>query len=663
MDVKKKMQELIAKLEQWEYEYYGLDNPSVSDAIYDQTLRELIALETQYPQYKDPNSPSTRVGGVILDKFTKVAHDFPMLSLGNAFDENDLLHFDKQICDVILKKENSYVVEPKIDGLSISLKYEKGILVQALTRGDGVVGEDVTQNVRTIKTIPLKIDCEFDTLTVRGEVFISKPDFLELNNNLPEEKRFANPRNAAAGSLRNLDSKIAAKRKLSAFIYYLPDAIDKGFKTHNEVLQQMKKWGFNTANEIKLVKSIHEALKEVSLFREKREHLSYAIDGVVLKLNDLSWYDELGATSKFPRWAIAYKFPATKVLTRLTDILTTVGRTGRVNYVAKLDRVNVDGSFVSSATLHNFDYIKEKDIQINDYVQIYKAGDIIPKVLCVELSKRDSKKIRIFPKATHCPECHQVLEQSDGEVDQYCINTNCPSRVVQSIIHYCSRAAMNVEGVSEKIIEKLYDARLLLSITDLYELKNKQQEILAGDFKIKQKSLNNILSSIENSKNNQLSNLIFALGIRHVGATTAKVLAKKFINLKTLQEADLEILQNINDVGPVVAQSIVDWFALETNRNILEKLVNSNVSVIEKIDTTKIISDSPYYQKSFLITGSFSISRNEIKKNLEIKFDAKVMGSLSAKTDFVLAGVNATSSKVEKAKSLGIKVLLEEIWN
>lgn len=662
MDAQKQIKNLISKLRRYEYEYYGLDAPSVSDAEYDATLQELAQLESKYPQYKDPNSPTSRVGGVILDKFKKVTHQFPMLSLGNAFDVGDLYHFDKQIKDVSYVPNLKYVVEPKIDGLSISLIYKNGEFTQALTRGDGVNGEDVTVNVRTIKNIPLKIDTDFENVTVRGEIYISKKDFLELNKSLNNEKEFANPRNAAAGSLRNLDSSITAKRKLSAFLYYLPGAIEKGFTSQYEVLRQLKKWGFPIAKEIRLTNSIGEAISAVNFFTNQREILPYAIDGVVLKLDDLNFYEKLGSTTKFPRWAIAYKFPAVKVVTKLLDIQTTVGRTGRINYIAKLERINIDGTFVSSATLHNYDYILEKDIHINDYVLVYKAGDIIPKVMEVVKEKRDLTTIVKFAIATHCPQCHEPLEQTPGEVDQYCINSACASRIVQAIIHYCSREAMNVEGVSEGIIEKLFAAKLLTSITDLYELKNKQQEILNGNFKIKNKSLNNILISIENSKNNQLSNLLFALGIRHIGFATAKVLAKKFKTIEALIAAKLADYQNISDIGPIVGQSLVDWFALKTNLEILQKLINAGVKTTEVVDRSQVDETSIYYQKTFLITGSFSIPRNEIKKILEFKFDAKVSGTLSAKTDYVLAGSNATLIKVEKAKSLKIPVLLEEIW-
>lgn len=661
MDPKKQIEQLTKLLLKWEYEYYALDNPSVSDTEYDHTLLELIKLENQYPEFKDVNSPTSRVGGTVLDKFIKVNHEYPMLSLGNAFNENDIYHFNKQIFDLTKINENAYVVEPKIDGLSISLIYENGILKQGITRGDGVYGEDVTTNVKTIRSIPLKINSKFKKFVVRGEIYISKKDFENLNSSLPEEKKFANPRNAAAGSLRNLDSKITASRKLSAYLYYVPNAIELGFKSHFDVLKQLQNWGFSTAKEITLEKNIQEAWKKIIWFQEHREKLDYGIDGVVLKLNDLKKYDLLGSTSKFPRWAIAYKFPATKVITRLKDIIVTVGRTGRINYTASLEKINVDGSFVSSATLHNYDYIKEKDIQINDYVQIYKAGDIIPKVLSVVFEKRDETVIP-FKMATHCPECKQALEQVDGEVDQYCINSLCPARSLQAMIHFCSREAMDIEGVSERIIEKFFQYRLISNVSDFYTLDEKQNQIISGPFKIKKKSMDNILNAIEKSKKNQLSNLLFGLGIRHVGAATAKLLAKKYLTLNNLKQVSFEELQKIRDVGPIVAKSIVDWFSLESNNDLLNKLVSYGINTTEKIDNN-FDTSSQYYQKNILITGSFSIPRNEIKKILENKYDAKVQSSLSKNTDFVLAGNDATQSKVDKAKTLKIQIVNDEFWN
>ncbi|WP_027123781.1 NAD-dependent DNA ligase LigA [Mycoplasmoides pirum] len=663
MTDKELMDKLVKLLTEWEYAYYALDNPIVSDAEYDHNLQKLIELEKKYPEWKDKNSPTSRVGGIVLNKFQKIAHEYSMLSLNNAFDEGDILHFDKQINEFIKKDVNEYVVEPKIDGLSISLIYENNELKQALTRGDGINGEDVTENVRSIKTIPLKIKTPFKKITIRGEVFISKDNFEKINSTLPDNKKFANPRNLAAGSLRNLDSKVTAKRNLDAYLYYVPNAQELGFKSHWETIENLKQWGFKVAPQVKLVKNINEAWKEILNFQKIRSDLSYSIDGVVLKLNDINTYELLGNTSKFPRWAIAYKFPANKVLTQLIDITTSVGRTGRINYVANLKKVNVDGSFISNATLHNYEYIKEKDIRINDYVYIYKAGDVIPKVLDVAFEKRDSK-VYEFSKINVCPECKEKLEQINGEVDQYCINLLCPARTLQGIIHYCTRDAMNIENVSEKIIELLYRHRFIENILDLYSLNEKRDTIIAGSFKIKTKKMNNILDSIEKSKNRNLSNLIFGLGIRHVGYTTAKVLAKKYNTMDNLMNATFDELCIIKDIGPIVAKSIVDWFAMTSNQELIKNLKKLNVNMIENtISNFLVDSSSPYYDKSFLITGSFSISRNIIKEIMSQKFNAKFKSSISKNIDYILAGSNPTNSKINLAKELNIPIIYDEIWN
>lgn len=662
MNDKKYMNDLVKLLLEWEHAYYALDNPIVSDEIYDQKLRELIELEKKYPQWKDKNSPTSRVGGVVLEKFIKVSHEYPMLSLNNAFNESDILNFEKQISNVTNLSVNEYVVEPKIDGLSISLIYENNELKQAITRGDGSYGEDVTENVRSIKTIPLKIKSDFKKLTIRGEVFINKNNFEQINSLLPENKKFANARNLAAGSLRNLDSKIAAQRNLCAYLYYLPNALELGFKTHWEVLNQLKKWGFEIASKTKLCKNINETWNEIKKFQDERLNMDYSIDGVVVKLNDLSKYLSLGNTSKFPRWAIAYKFPANKVMTKLIGINTTVGRTGRINYVAKLKTINIDGSFISNATLHNYDYIKEKDIRINDYVLIYKAGDIIPKVLDVVLEKRDDT-VKTFNMILNCPECKEPLEKIEGEVDQYCINVLCPARTLQGIIHYCSRDAMNIENISTKIIELLYQNRFIENIIDLYFLWEKQDNIIANDFKIKFKKMNNILTSIENSKSRNLSNLLFGLGIRHVGYTTAKILATNYDTMDKLQNASFEDLCKIKDIGPIVAKSITDWFATQSNQELLNELKKLNINMEEKQNVNYLLqSNSQYFEKSFLITGSFSTSRNEIKEIMINKFKASFKTSVTKNVDYVIAGKNFTESKIKLAEELGIPIIKSEFW-
>ncbi len=637
-------------------------DPIVSDAEYDEALRRLIELEKKHPEWKDPNSPTSRVGGVVLDKFAKVAHEYPMLSLNNAFSEGDVAHFDSQIADMAGSAPRAYVVEPKIDGLSVSLVYENGELVKAITRGDGVYGEDVTQNVRAIKSVPLKIPAPFRKLTVRGEAFITKRRFEAVNGALPEGKKFANPRNLAAGSLRNLDPKVTARRGLDAFLYYVPNAAELGFKTHWETLQSLKEWGFRVAPHARLAEDAAAAWRAIEAFARDRESLAYAIDGVVLKLNDLKSHETLGATSKFPRWAIAYKFPASVAVTRLLGITTTVGRTGRINYVARLEKISIDGSTVSSATLHNHDYIDKKDIRVGDFVSVYKAGDVIPKVLDAVLEKRPPSAAK-FPKAEFCPECKERLEQIQGEADQYCINASCPARTLQAMIHYCSRDAMNVENVSDKIIELLYRHRFIESILDLYSLGEKSDLIISGPHKIKAKKMQNILDSIENSKKRGLANLLFALGIRHVGQTTAKALAQRFGTMDALASASYDDLRVVKDIGPIVAKSVSDYFLAPSNLELIAGLREAGVNMAQpRTETALADAASPYYGKTFLITGSFSIPRERIKAAMESKFEAKFRSAVTKNVDFVLAGANATPSKVEAAARLGIPVIEDEIW-
>lgn len=663
MDIKKRINELTEKLLQWEYAYYALDKPVVSDTEYDEALRHLKELESQYPEYKHFNSPTMRVGGVVLDKFVKVKHDFSMLSLDNAFNEGDILNFNQNINETTGINQNAYVVEPKIDGLSVSLIYQNQKLVRALTRGDGITGEDVTENVKTIRSIPLQIETDFPLVTVRGEVFISNADFEKINSTLPEDKRFANPRNLAAGSLRNLDSKIAAKRRLNAYLYYIPNAKELGFKDHWSVIEQLRKWKFNVAKDISLVTNIQDAWKKLMWFEQNRHELSYAIDGAVLKLNDINAYEKLGYTAKFPKWAIAYKFPAIKVVTKLFGISTTVGRTGRINYIAHLKPVEINGTIVRNATLHNYDYIEEKDIMINDYVEIYKAGEIIPKVKGVVLDQRDIHQVQKFEKQVICPACQTQLVTIEGQVDQYCPNSNCSSRILQGIIHFCTRGAMNIEGVSEKLVEKLFTHRFINNIADLYALKDCRDQIILLDLKIKEKLINKIIESIERSKQCNLHNLIYALGIDEIGAVSAKTIARHFGNMEALQKATVEDLIQLEDVGTKMAQSITEWFAKKENIELIDALKKAGVNMTEIIDATLLQNNSPYFQKTFLITGSFTIKRDEIKNILTQRYDAKFRSQVTKNIDYVIAGSNATASKIEEAKKIGIQIITSEFWN
>lgn len=663
--IKKTIEELKNKLKQYEYEYYALENPSVSDYEYDECLKQLIEYEQKYPQFKTLDSPTVRVGGYVSDKFNKVKHDVPMLSLGNAFNHEQLLKFDADIKKDLNISNVDYVVEPKIDGLSISLKYKNGYLVQALTRGDGVVGEDVTENVRTIKCIPLKIDFDKD-IEIRGEVYLSKRDFEKLNNDPNLTKKFANARNAASGSLRNLDTKITASRNLSALFYYVPNPEQTlGLKTQYEVIEWLKNQNIPVSNEIKKFDNINQVTNRVEQITKNRDNFKFDIDGIVIKVNNFSYYDEIGYTSKFPKWAIAYKFPANIKESKLLSIDVTIGRTGRINFIANIEPTLLDGSMISKATLHNADYIKEKDIMINDYVQIYKAGDIIPKIIKPILEKRDGSQIP-FVAPTTCPSCHQILVKNESEIELYCLNDNCHEKIIQSLTHFCSRNAMNIDGLSESIIRKFYENKIINDFADLYDLKNKKEEIINLDILIKEKSFNNLINSIEKTKNNSMERLVFAIGIKHVGFNVAKLLSKRFKTIDELSKASIEAIESIGDIGNKIAKSIVEWFNDESNQTKLNKLKNHNINFEYINEYANIEVDEQYkkyFNKTFVITGSFSKTRNEIKNILESVCHAKITSSISKKTDYILVGNNGTESKIEKAKSLDIPIIEEEFWN
>ena len=659
--------ELKQNIDKWNYEYYVLDNPSVSDAVFDKAMQRLIALENMYPELKTPDSPSNRVGGYVADKFTKIKHLKPMMSLSNAFNDNDLLKFDSDIQKEVDAKHVQYVVEPKIDGLSISLIYEKSKLVRAVTRGDGVYGEDVTANVLTIKSIPLFIPDTYKDMVVevRGEVYMDKSDFQYLNEHLEEgQKPFANPRNAAAGSLRNLDSSIAAKRNLKALFYYLPNYTEMGITTHWDSIEWLRKNKFNTASEIYKVQDILEVIGKVQHLTQVRDSLEYQIDGVVIKVNDYSKYDEIGYTSKFPKWAIAYKFPAEIGLTEIEEIIADVGRTGKITYVAVMQPISLDGSTVSKVTLNNAEYIKMKDVRVHDWAYIYKAGDVIPYLDYVDLNKRpkDSKE---FEPITNCPACNTELIRVGNEVDQRCPNFNCPAQIVKRIDYFCSRDCMNIQGISLSIIQKLYENGFLNDYTDLYTLKNYQEEVTRLDLKIKDKSFTNMISSIEGSKQNSLEKLLCALGIRHLGKTTAKKIAVVFKNIENLMNiSSIDELLKIDDVGEVLANEMLEFFHQPDNIQNIQKLINLGVNAEYKVDMTgfediNVIDE--YKQKTFVITGTFSIPRNDIKNILENVYHAKVVSSISKKVNYVLGGQEA-GSKLEKAKELNIPIIEDEFW-
>lgn len=653
----KKINELRSLLNQYDYEYYVLDRPSVPDAEYDRLYRELMQLEETYPQLITPDSPTQRVGGQVLDMFQKVQHETPMLSLGNAFSAADLRDFDRRVRQAV-GDDVTYVCELKIDGLAISLKYENGLFVRGATRGDGQTGEDITLNLKTIRSIPLKLK-EPVTLEVRGEAFMPKHSFEKLNKQKAEngEEPFANPRNAAAGSLRQLDPKIAASRQLDIFLYALANAEKIGVTSHSESLDFLDQLGFKTNKERKKCADIEEVISFIEGWNEKRPQLPYEIDGIVVKVDSFRQQEDLGATAKSPRWAIAYKFPAEEVVTRLIDIELNVGRTGVVTPTAILTPVRVAGTTVQRASLHNEDLIREKDIRIGDHVVIKKAGDIIPEVVNVVTERRTGEE-QEFRMPEHCPECESVLVRLDDEVALRCINPKCPAQIREGLIHFVSRTAMNIDGLGEKVISQLFAAELIKDVSDLYQLTREQ---LIGLERMGEKSVSNLLSAIEASKNNSLERLIFGLGIRHVGAKAAKTLAMEFEHMDKLAAATFEELTSINEIGEKMAESIVAFFAQDEVKELIQKLKDAGVNMSYTGPQAVPLNEagSFFAGKTIVLTGKLSVlTRNEAKEKIEA-LGGKVTGSVSKKTDLVIAGADA-GSKLTKAEELGILVWNEE---
>ncbi len=657
MDIKKRIDELVDIITEADYNYHTLDNPTISDQEYDKYLRELFDLEEQYPEYIREDSPTRRVGGKVLDEFKKITHKIPMMSLSNVFNESEIRDFDERI-----RKEGiipEYVCELKIDGLSVSLIYEHGKLISGATRGDGVVGEDITENVKTIKTIPLKINKDID-IEVRGEIYMSKSVFESINRIREEQGKplLQNPRNAAAGSIRQLDSKIAAQRKLDSFIYHLPNPEDYGIKTHNEALDFMKELGFKTNPNNRLVGNIDEVMEFINYHTLNRDKLPYEIDGIVIKLNNIKEQKELGFTAKYPRWATAYKFPATEVLTKLTDIIFTVGRTGQITPNAVLEPVLVQGSTIRKATLHNEKYVIDHDIKIGDIVSIIKAGDVIPAVLGPKVERRTGNEID-FKMITKCPICDSYLVKKEDEADYFCPNEHCPARKIESLTHYVSRDAMNIDGLGDAIIEDLYNLKYISKISDIYDLEKYKKDIMElegyGD-----KSVTNMLEAIENSKSNSLERLIFGLGIRQVGSKTAKILAKHYLTMDNLINTSKEELSSIHDIGDIIAESILKYFSNDKNIEEINKLKEYGINM-NYIGNTEIVNNEEITGKTFVITGTLSRPRDEIKEIIETN-GGNVTGSVSKKTDVVIVG-NDPGSKYDKAKELGITIWNEEDLN
>lgn len=662
-DVKIRMEELRKLLNQYNYEYYVLDRPTVPDSEYDKLMQELIELEKEHPELVTPDSPTQRIGGAPLDAFEKVVHRTPMLSLANAFNEGDLRDFDRRVRQEV-GDQFSYVCELKIDGLAISLRYENGILQQGATRGDGEVGEDITSNLKTIRTIPLRIKENID-IEVRGEAFMPKRSFEALNKERAAngEELFANPRNAAAGSLRQLDPKIAAKRNLDIFVYGIGMTESLEIDSHSAALDYLEQLGFKTNPERRKCANIDEVIQYIEGWTEKRPSLPYEIDGIVIKVDSFAHQRQLGNTVKSPRWAIAYKFPAEEVMTRLIDIELSVGRTGVITPTAILEPVRVAGTIVKRASLHNEDLIREKDIKLGDYVIIKKAGDIIPEVVGVVEEKRTGEE-KEFRMPTNCPECGSGLVRLDDEVALRCINPKCHAQIREGLIHFVSRNAMNIEGLGEKVITQLFAANLIHDVADIYTLD--RDELLKLE-RMGEKSVDNLLKAIEASKANSLEKLLFGLGIRHVGAKAAKTLAQHFETMEALQKATMEDLLQINEIGEKMADSIVTYFSKEEVRELIEELKSYGVNMVYK--GPKIVNveeiESVFAGKTVVLTGKLEqMTRNDAKKELEA-LGAKVTGSVSKNTDLVIAGSDA-GSKLDKALQLGIEVwdearLLQEL--
>ena len=646
-DIKKRVEELTKILNDANYNYYVKDEPTITDQEYDKYMRELEDIELEYPRYASKNSPTKRVGGEVIEKFLKVVRDKPMLSISDVFSEDEVRDFIRKVEDEVSPE---YVCEQKIDGLGVSLIYEDGKLVRGVTRGDGLVGEDITHNVRTIKSIPLELTKPVD-IEVRGEIFMHKSTLEKLNKKREEEgkTKLQNVRNAAAGSIRQLDSKVAAERELDNFVYYLPNPSDFGIKTHLEALQFMGDLGFKINPHNKLVKNIDEIISYIEDEAETRKSLSYEIDGIVIKVNDVSLQEKLGNTAKYPRWAVAYKFPAEEVLTKLTDIIFTVGRTGRITPNAVLEPVIVMGSTIRRATLHNEDYVNMKGLKIGDIVSIRKAGDVIPEVVDAKLERRNGTE-KDFKMISECPMCHEKIVKKDGNVDYYCVNPKCPKRNIEGIIHYVSRDALNIEGLGDEIVEELYNLGFVKNIVDLYSLGDKKKQIMEFDG-YGEKSLNKIIDNIEASKNSSLERLLFGLGIKEIGSKTAKILASNFGSMDSLMSASMEELESIRDIGHITALSVYEY--LKENKELIEKLKSLGINMKylgKNMGLNEFISG-----KKFVITGTIDgYGRKEIKELIE-SYNGTVSESVSKNTDIVIVGSNP-GSKYQDALRLNIMI-------
>lgn len=651
MDIEKRMDELIDIINNASYEYYVNDNPSITDQEYDDYYNELLKLESKYPDLKRTDSPTIRVGGQVVDKFEKVTHETPMLSFDDIFNEDEIVSFDERIRKTC--PNACYTLEPKMDGLSGSLLYEKGVLVRAATRGDGVIGENITHNVKTIKSVPLKLNKPID-IEVRGEIYMSKKSFEKCNEQRKKDNEplFANPRNAAAGSVRQLDSSIAAKRGLDFMAYFLPNSDKYGIKTQLESLEFLKELGFVTNYKLNgIAKNVKDIINYIDDLSSKRNSLPYEIDGVVLKVNSLVDEAKLGTTQRVPRWGIAYKFPAEEVLTTLKEIKFTVGRTGKITPNAIFSPVHVAGSIVSKATLHNEDYCVDKDVRVGDVISIRKAGDVIPEVVEVKKERRTGNEMP-FKMIENCPMCDSKLVKEDA--NYFCKNDLCPARKIESLIHFASRDTMNIDGLGERIIEDFYNMGFIKDISDIYRLEKHKEDLIELEG-FGEKSVNNLLESIKNSKSNSLEKVLFALGIRHVGKKTAKILAKRYKTIDNLFNASLEELTNVNDVGEIIAKSIKSY--LDNLEN--QKLINELKELGLNFEYLSANTDDKLEGMTFVLTGTLEkYKREELTKILENK-GAKVTSSVTKKTTGVIVG-DKPGSKYDKALKLGVKIYKEE---
>lgn len=653
-----KIKNLQKTLNEYAYFYYVKDQPKVLDSEYDKLYQELVQLEAQYPESITPDSPTQRIGGVILDGFEKAVHEVPLYSLNDAFSKEELEAFDARVAKALGHHNYSYECELKIDGLSISLRYENGRFVRGTTRGDGSVGENITENLKTVRSIPMTLP-EPISIEVRGECYMPKESFMKLNEAREQEglETFANPRNAAAGSLRQLDTKVTAQRNLSTFLYTVAEFGPLEVATQEEALQALDRLGFKINPNRRICQTVDEIWEYITEYHEKRADLPYEIDGIVIKVNDLNLQDELGFTVKAPRWAIAYKFPPEEAETVIRDIEWTVGRTGVVTPTAVMDPVVVAGTTVSRASLHNMDYIEAKDLRLNDHVLIYKAGDIIPEVDHAIVEKREAASTP-YPKPTHCPVCGSELVHLEEEVALRCINPKCSAQMKEGLSHFVSRQAMNIDGLGPKVIEQMYEKELVKDVADLYYLT--QEQLLTLD-KVKEKSANNLLKAIEASKANSAERLLFGLGIRHVGAKAAKILLEHYETIENLSQAKAEDILNLHTMGETIANSLTTYFANDEVHELLAELKAAGVNLrYLGVTQAQLASvQSPFKDKTIVLTGKLTTyTREEAKAKIE-SLGGKVTGSVSKKTDLVIAGADA-GSKLTKAQSLGIEVWSEE---